>query len=194
MVDLSGATILVSNDDGIHAPGLKVLEKAFKELGAQVIVVAPEIEQSGAGHSLTLRRPLRIREVSQNRYAVDGTPTDCVLLAVNKVLGGKKPDLLLSGINRGGNLGEDVTYSGTIAAAMEGTLLGIRSIALSQQYTDPHPVKWSVSEHHVIDVVERLSGFEWPKGALMNVNFPDVTAQSVKRRSGDRTRRSQNRR
>src|SRR5262247_4073995 len=131
-LDLARARILVTNDDGINAPGLKVLEKVARALSRDVWVVAPEIEQSGAGHSLTLRRPLQVRKIAERRFAVDGTPTDCVLLAVNRLIDGKKPDLVLSGVNRGANLGEDVTYSGTIAAAMEATLLDIPAIAFSQ--------------------------------------------------------------
>src|SRR5512135_480995 len=110
--------ILVTNDDGIHAPGLVAAEKIAQALTDDVWVVAPETEQSGASHSLTLQRPLRIRKVAPRRFAVDGTPTDSVLLAINHILAGHKPDLVLSGINRGGNLAEDVTYSGTVAAAM----------------------------------------------------------------------------
>src|SRR5712671_7696177 len=108
---LASARILVTNDDGINAPGLKVLEKIARQLSNDVWVVAPEVEQSGAGHSLTLRRPLQVRRVSPRRFAVDGTPTDCVLLAVNRLIEGRRPDLVLSGVNRGSNLGEDVTYS-----------------------------------------------------------------------------------
>ncbi len=124
--------ILVANDDGINAPGLKVLIKIARALSKDVWVVAPEFEQSGASHSLTLTEPLRIRKLTSRKFAVRGTPTDCVMLALCHIVPGKRPDLLLSGVNRGGNLGEDVTYSGTIAAAMEGTLLGVPSIALSQ--------------------------------------------------------------
>ena len=136
MVDLSRslrtARILVTNDDGIHAPGLKALERVAKSLSKDVWTVAPEVEQSAASHSLTTRRPLRLRKFGPRRFAVDGTPTDCVLVAVHKVLADKVPDLVLSGFNHGGNLGEDVTYSGTVAAAMEATALSIPAIALSQ--------------------------------------------------------------
>ena len=124
--------VLISNDDGIRAPGLKVLEKVMRRLAREVWVVAPDTEQSAASHSLTMRRPLYLRQVGRRRFTVDGTPTDCVLIAIHQVLKDRPPDLVLSGINRGGNLGEDATYSGTVAAAMEGTLLGIRSMALSQ--------------------------------------------------------------
>src|ERR1051326_855093 len=128
--------ILISNDDGIRSPGIQILEKIARELSDDVWVVAPEQEQSGASHSLTTRRPLRLTEVGTRRYWVDGTPTDCVLLAVKRLLRDKPPDLVLSGINGGSNVGEDLTYSGTVAAAMEATLLGIPSMALSQDYRD----------------------------------------------------------
>ena len=124
-MDLARARILVSNDDGIHAPGIKVLEQVARTLSKDVWVVAPESEQSAAGHSLTLTVPLRIRKVSARKFAVNGTPTDSVLLAVNHIMKDHKPDLVLSGVNAGGNLGEDITYSGTVAAAMEATLLRI---------------------------------------------------------------------
>lgn len=176
---LKKARVLVSNDDGINAPGLKLLEKVLAPLVREVWVVAPETEQSATSHSLTLRRPLRIRHVSEHRYAVDGTPTDCVLMGINELMKETPPDLMISGINRGGNLGEDVTYSGTVAAAMEGTLLGIPSIALSQVYTDGHPVKWATAEKWTGRVLKKLTAELWPAGVLINVNFPDVTAAKV---------------
>src|SRR5919206_2476347 len=137
--------ILISNDDGIRSPGIQVLEKIAREFSSDVWVVAPEMEQSGASHSLTTRRPLRLNEVGERRYAVDGTPTDCVLLAVKKLLRDRLPDLVLSGINGGSNVGEDLTYSGTVAAAMEATLLGIPAMALSQDFRDGEPVPWNTS-------------------------------------------------
>ncbi len=172
--DLARARILVTNDDGIHAPGLKVLEKVAKGLSKDVWVVAPETEQSGASHSLTLTEPLRVREQSRRRFAVRGTPTDCVLMALHEILADRPPDLVLSGINRGANLAEDVTYSGTIAAAMEGALLNVPSIALSQCLLAPHPPKWSTAEHHAPGVITKLVAAGWPPEVLMNVNFPDV--------------------
>ncbi|SCA54923.1 broad specificity 5'(3')-nucleotidase and polyphosphatase [Candidatus Terasakiella magnetica] len=180
MIDLSQARILISNDDGIHAPGLKVLEHIAKAVAKEVWVVAPETEQSATGHSLTLRRPLRIHKHSDRRYSVDGTPTDCVLLAMNEIMKDCPPDLVLTGVNRGGNLGEDVTYSGTIAAAMESTLLGVPAIALSQYFNDANRVKWSTAETHGPQIVKHLAELGWAKNTLMNVNFPDVVAQSVK--------------
>ena len=176
---LKKARVLLSNDDGIHAPGLKTLEDAIRPLVGELWVVSPETEQSATSHSLTLRRPLRIRHISDHRYAVDGTPTDAVLLGVNEVMKDGPPDLILSGINRGGNLGEDVTYSGTVAAAMEGALLGIPSIALSQVYEDRHKVKWATAKTWMPKVLEQLLSAGWPKGIFINVNFPDRTAAKV---------------
>lgn len=177
--DLANARILVSNDDGINAPGIKVLERIARALSKDVWVVAPEHEQSAAGHSLTIRRPLRVRQLSRRRFAVDGTPTDAVLLGVNAVIKGRRPDLVLSGVNRGGNLGEDVTYSGTVAAAMEGTILGIPAIAFSQHYTPEAPVKWSTAEHWAPEIVRRAVAVGWGKNVLINVNFPDVAHTQV---------------
>lgn len=180
--DLRNARILISNDDGIHGPGLAVLEKVAHALSDDVWVSVPETEQSGAGHSLSLHRPLRIREAGKKKFAVDGTPTDCVLLAINHILTDRKPDLVLSGVNRGANLGEDVTYSGTVAAAMEGTLLGIPSIAFSQVYKDQ--MNWDVAAHFAGDIVQRLAALaaagRWRKDVLMNVNFPPLAPADVK--------------
>jgi len=178
-LNLAKARILVTNDDGINAPGLSVLEKVARGLSKDVWVVAPEVEQSGAAHSLTLRRPLQVRRLSSRRFAVDGTPTDCVLLAVNHLIPKRRPDLVLSGVNRGANLGEDVTYSGTIAAAMEGTLLDIPSIALSQ-LREGTVIKWHSAETFAADVIRKLTSVEWPRGVLMNVNFPIVPPAEVK--------------
>src|SRR5262249_57392309 len=120
--------ILCTNDDGIHAPGLKVVEEIASALSDDVWVVAPELDQSGVSHSLSLNDPLRLREIGPRHYAVRGTPTDCVIMGVRHILHDGLPSLVLSGVNRGQNAAEDVTYSGTIAGAMEGTILGIASI------------------------------------------------------------------
>jgi 5'-nucleotidase len=178
-VDLARARVLVTNDDGIYAPGLKLLEKVLTPLAREVWVVAPEAEQSATSHSLTLRRPLRIRKLSPHRFAIDGTPTDSVLLGITEVMQDHPPDLVISGVNRGGNLGEDVTYSGTVAAAMEGTLLGVPSIAVSQVYADGRPVKWTTAEKWLGRILKRLTTATWPAGVLMNVNLPDVTTRKV---------------
>lgn len=172
--------ILLSNDDGIHAPGLKVLEKIAKELSDDVWVVAPEMDQSGASHSLTLRDPLRIREISEKRFAITGTPTDCVMVATKHILKDKGPDLVLSGVNHGSNMAEDITYSGTVAAAMEAALLGIPSMALSLTITGNHPAKWATAEHHAPDIVRRLLQVKLEKHIFININFPDLIASSVK--------------
>jgi 5'-nucleotidase len=178
-MEIAKARILVSNDDGIHSPGLKILERMARSLSRDVWVVAPETEQSAAGHSLTLTVPLRVRKVSARRFAVGGTPTDSVLLGVNEIVKGRKPDLVLSGINAGGNLGEDITYSGTVAAAMEATLLHIPAIALSQVRKNGVPVRWSTAAHYGVDVIQRLVAEGWPGNVLMNVNFPDVPHDHV---------------
>ncbi len=179
---LEDARILVSNDDGINAPGLKVMEKIARELSKDVWVVAPEMEQSGAGHSLTLHEPLRIRRINAKRFAVNGTPTDCVLLAIKAIIPKKKKrvHLVLSGVNRGANLAEDVTYSGTIAAAMEGTLLEVPSIAFSLNMQDGEDPRWNVAEKFGAEVVRKLVSQQWPDNTLINVNFPDVPPSQVK--------------
>ena len=173
--------ILVTNDDGITAPGLVTLEAIAAELSDDVWVVAPAEEQSGAGHSLTLSQPVRVRAVSPRRFAVRGTPTDCVMLALGAVLKDHKPDLILSGVNRGGNLAEDVTYSGTVSAAMEGCLAGIRSIALSQVMSNYTLGKedFSAAAAHGADIIRRVQTIDWPKGVLININFPPVAPEKV---------------
>ena len=178
MAERGGLRILLSNDDGITAAGLGVLEEIARSLSDDIWVCAPAIEQSGAGHSLTIHRPLRLRQLGEKRFSVDGTPTDCVLLAVNHVMRDHKPDLVLSGVNHGFNIGEDVTYSGTIAAAMEATLLGIRAVALSQQIGDK-PANFAAAEHWGPIVMHRLLSIDWPRGILANVNFPQRPADSV---------------
>jgi 5'-nucleotidase len=174
--------ILVTNDDGINAPGLKVLEKIAKRISKEVWVVAPEVEQSGAGHSLTINSPLRYREISEKKYAVSGTPTDCVLMAVRQIVKGKV-DLVLSGVNRGKNVGEDVTHSGTVAGAMEGTLCDIPSIAfsLNVDFTHSNPkVHWLTAEKYAPRIVRKLLSYPWERDTFFNVNFPDCVPDAVK--------------
>src|SRR5271154_3267252 len=167
--------ILVTNDDGIHAPGLAVAERIARALSDDVWIVAPETEQSGASHSLTLSMPLRLRQVEAQRFAVTGTPTDCVMMAVAEVMKNARPDLVLSGVNRGSNLADDVTYSGTIAGAMEGCAIGIPSIALSQAYgfEERRDVPWACAETHGPVVIRKLIAAGWPQDVLINLNFPD---------------------
>ena len=178
--DLSHHRILVTNDDGIHARGLKILEAIARSLSDDVWVVAPDHERSGAGHSISMHTPIRLRQMGEKRYAVDGTPTDCALMAIHELMTESPPTVLLSGINRGANLAEDMTYSGTIAAAMEGTLLGIRSIALSQVFTMGGEALWATAETFAPDVIQTLMRLpDWPAGTLVNVNFPDAPPDSV---------------
>jgi 5'-nucleotidase len=171
--------MLVTNDDGINAPGLRVLERVARSISNEVWVVAPETNQSGASHSLTINRPLRIRQVSKRRFAIDGTPTDCVLLALQIVMKDTPAELVLSGVNRGGNLGEDVTYSGTVAAAMEATMFKVPAIAFSQVCENGQRIKWSTATQHAPVIIDRLLTEGWPQNALINVNFPDRAGQAV---------------
>ena len=174
--------ILLTNDDGIDAPGLVTLEAIARQLSDDIWIVAPSEEQSGAGHSLTLTRPLRIRQHGERRFSVTGTPTDSVMLALGKVMDAK-PDLILSGVNRGANLAEDVTYSGTVAAAMEGTLAGIRSIALSQAYSREgvgDDVSFAAAESWGAKVLRPLLDVALPTNTLLNVNFPATVPDAVK--------------
>ncbi|MEI2385969.1 5'/3'-nucleotidase SurE [Breoghania sp. JC706] len=172
--------ILVTNDDGIHAPGLKVAESIARTLSDDVWVVAPETDQSGVAHSLSLSDPLRLRELGAKRYAVRGTPTDCVIMGVKHILPGA-PDLVISGVNRGQNLADDVTYSGTVAGAMEGTLLGIRSVALSQTYgiVNKDRTPFETAEHHAPELLRRLLERPHPVGKFYNINFPDCAPEDV---------------
>ncbi|THD43187.1 MAG: 5'/3'-nucleotidase SurE [Bradyrhizobium sp.] len=173
--------ILVTNDDGIHAPGLKALETIARRFSDDVFVVAPEIDQSGVSHSLSLNNPLRLREISPRHFAVHGTPTDCVIMGVRRLLGDTAPDLILSGVNSGQNVAEDVVYSGTIAAAMEGALLGVKSIALSQAYggAGRERINWDCATTFGPQVIERILAAGIPEGVLVNVNFPSCHAADV---------------
>jgi 5'-nucleotidase len=179
MAEPRSRRILVTNDDGIHAPGLEVLERIAAQLSDDVWIVAPEHNNSGAGHSLTLRRPLRVRRAAERHFAVDGTPTDCVLLALQHIISDRPVDLVLSGVNHGGNLAEDVTYSGTIAAAMEATLFKVPAVAMSQVLTIGQPVHWGTAERFGAEVVSRLLAMPWTEDLLINVNYPDRAADEV---------------
>jgi 5'-nucleotidase len=177
--------ILVTNDDGIHSDGLIKLEEAMKEIG-DVYVVAPAAEMSGASHSLTLARPLRIRQLDDRHWTVDGTPTDCVTLALNKILPeDERPDLCVSGINHGGNLGDDATYSGTVAGALEATILGVPGIAFSLVARENFD--FTDAAHFAITAARKVLGEGLPEGTLLNINLPPgeikgvrVTRQGIK--------------
>jgi 5'-nucleotidase len=172
--------ILLSNDDGIAAHGLEVLERIARQLSDDIWVVAPTVERSGAGHSLTIHEPLRPIKIAERRYAVSGTPTDCVMVAINHIMEGNQPDLVLSGVNHGGNLGEDVHYSGTVAAAMEGVLLGVPSIALSQVWDHEKDIHWDTAEKFGAEVIRKVCTVNWGKKVLISINFPDVAPEGVK--------------
>lgn len=174
--------ILLSNDDGYHAPGLKVLEQIAAELSDDVWIVAPAEEQSGTGRSLTLTRPLRVHRFGERRFAVAGTPTDAVMMGLAELMDGP-PDLILSGVNRGGNLAEDVMYSGTVSAALEGALAGIPSVALSQRYGAGEPgaeVSFDIAAEWGARVVRALVAADWAPRTVVNVNFPAPDAGAVK--------------
>lgn len=174
--------ILLTNDDGIHARGLEVLEAIARQLSDDIWICAPSEEQSGAGHSLTLTRPVRLRRHDERRFSVTGTPTDSVTMALRKVMPGP-PDLILSGVNRGANQGDDVTYSGTVSAAMEGALAGHRAVALSQVYSREGAgdnVSFASAEAWGANVLRPLLDMPFAPRTLLNVNFPAVAADAVK--------------
>ena len=174
--------ILITNDDGIHAKGLEVLKAIALGLSPDVWTVAPETNQSGTSHSMTLHSPLRLRQIDARTFAVAGTPTDCVIMAVRHLMKDAPPTMILSGINHGSNLADDITYSGTIAAAMEGAILGIRSIALSQMmgFEDGGwRAIWDTPLAHAPSLITKLIADQWRPGSLINVNFPDVLPEDV---------------
>ena len=182
--------LLVTNDDGIDAPGLSALVEAVGHLG-RVVVVAPDRERSGAGHALTLGRPLRVRSRGADRFEVDGTPTDCVHLGVFNLTGGRPPRLVLSGINRGANLGDDVTYSGTVAGALEGTLLRIPSVAFSVERDVVGQADYRVAAKLAAHIAEKVIALGLPPGVLLNVNVPLGTPKGIRiTRQGTRTYRA----
>jgi len=172
--------ILITNDDGIHSPGLAACLEIARALSDEIWIVAPEIDQSGVSHSLSLNDPLRMREVGERHFAVKGTPTDCVIMGVRHLMK-KKPELVLSGVNRGRNCAEDVTYSGTVAGAIEGTVLGIPSFALSQAYafTTKHHPYWDTAVKYAPDLIKRVLNARMPRDVLINVNFPDCQPDQV---------------
>ena len=175
--------ILLTNDDGIAAKGLTLLEDVARALSHDVWVVAPADEQSGAGHSLTLSRPLRVRQAGDRRFAVTGTPTDAVMMALGQLMKDSPPDLILSGINRGANLAEDVTYSGTVSAAMEGALAGIPAIALSQAYSLQgmgEAAPFDAATGWAARVLAPLIETAMAPGTLVNINFPALPSDQVK--------------
>ncbi len=170
--------ILLTNDDGIDAPGLRVLEKIASQIAREVWIVAPETDQSGTSHSLSLHEPLRATQRGERRFGITGTPGDCVVMA-SHLMGDQRPDLVLSGVNRGSNLGTETIFSGTVGAAMTATLLGMRSIAMSQTYVGRERMHWETAETLGPDVVRRLLATEWDAGVCLNVNFPAVAPEDA---------------
>lgn len=174
--------ILLTNDDGINAPGLKVLEAIARQFSDDIWTCAPSEEQSGAGHSLTLTRPVRLHKHGERRFAVSGTPTDSVMMALREVLP-EAPDIILSGVNRGANLADDITYSGTVSAAIEGALAGIRAIAFSQVYAREgmgDEVPFGAALEWGPKVLAKLIDAPMADRTLININFPAIPAEEVK--------------
>jgi 5'-nucleotidase len=172
--------ILLTNDDGINAPGLVALERIARQLTDDVWICAPEYEMSGASRALTLADPVRVRKMDERRFSTTGTPTDCVMLALRVLVEGPKPDLVLSGVNRGANLAEDVTMSGTVAGAIEAMAMGVPGVALSQMggYDVPGDF-FAVAEHFAPAIVKRLVETGWPNDVVMNLNFPSAPLEEV---------------
>ncbi len=170
------STILVTNDDGIHSEGIIVLAEALRQVG-DVFVVAPAHEMSAASHSLTLMRPLRIEKIDDRHYSIDGTPTDCVTLAMNHILKDRLPQLVVSGINKGGNLGDDVTYSGTVAGALEASIHGLPGIAVS--LVQRINFDFSHAAQLAVELARRVLGDGLPKGTLLNVNVPPGPVRGI---------------
>jgi 5'-nucleotidase len=177
--NLARHRVLLVNDDGIHSEGIQILEAQVREFTDDVWVVAPDEEKSGASHSISLTTPMRVRKLGDKRYAVKGTPADCVILAVWELMAERRPTVIISGINHGENLGEDMTYSGTTGAAIEGAILGIRSIALSQVRTLGHVPKFDAARHFGPQILRRLLACAWDAGIVVNVNFPNVAPDDV---------------
>lgn len=171
--------ILITNDDGIHADGLAALERIAAQLTDDIWVCAPEYEQSGASRALTLAEPIRVRTLGERRFATTGTPTDCVMLGVHELVKGKKPDLVLSGVNRGANLAEDVTMSGTVAGAIEGMALGVPSIALSQMGFYEPGNSFEPAEAFGPGIIKRLVELGWPDDVVININFPNTPVDQI---------------
>ncbi len=182
--------ILLVNDDGIHSEGLALLEEICREFTDDVWIVAPDEEKSGAGHSISLSIPLRCRQLGEKKYAVKGSPADCVMMAVWRLMADAPPTMVISGINHGENLGDDIIYSGTTGAAMESAVLGIPSIALSQVRTLGQVPRLDAARAFGPRVITTLLDCPWERGIIVNVNFPDVDPEGIKgirvTRLGDR--------
>jgi 5'-nucleotidase len=178
--DLKNARVLISNDDSVNAEGIKVLEEIISAITPHVWVVAPETQMSAASHSLTIHSPLRLREIDKRHYAVSGTPTDSVMMGVMQVMKDFRPDLVISGINHGQNAADDVTYSGTIAAAIEACLMGIPAVACSQDFDEiTGRPDWTIAREYLPKILHKLAGRGCDNFIVMNVNFPKPRAGLV---------------
>lgn len=171
--------VLLTNDDGIDAPGLAVLEAAAAEIAREVWVVAPEHDQSGTSHSISLHHPVRLSRRGKLRFGVTGTPGDCAVMGVRHLMADQPPQLVLSGVNRGANLGIETVFSGTVGGAMTGMMFGIPSIALSQAFTDRAQVRWDTARALVPGIVRRLLELGWGVDTCLNVNIPDLPLEEV---------------
>ena len=171
--------ILLTNDDGIDAPGLEVLERIAGELAREIWVVAPEHDQSGVSHAVSLHHPIRLSKRGVRRFGLTGTPGDCAVMGVCHLMAAAPPQLLLSGVNRGANLGLETVFSGTVGGAMTGMLLGVPSIALSQVWTDREHVRWETAAELGAGIVRQLLAVGWDTATCLNVNFPDLPAPEV---------------
>jgi len=169
--------ILLTNDDGIHAPGLKILGEQSRELG-ETVIIAPEHDSSAASHSLTMNRPLRVREIDKNVYSINGTPTDCVTIGIGKILE-QRPDLVLSGINPGPNLGDDISYSGTVSAAIESTMLGIPAVAVSLA-AESEPLFFKTAAGFINRLARIILVRGLPRDTLLNVNVPNIPPDRIR--------------
>lgn len=172
--------ILIVNDDGIDSEGIILLERVARKYSDDIWVVAPDIESSGAGHSMSIAHPIRMKQIDERHFSVRGTPTDCALLGIHELTGDRKPDIILSGVNRGPNLADDLTYSGTCSAAMEGAMLGVPAIAFSQVWKYQTEVQWATSEKYAAIVLDKLLAMDWKRRQMVNVNFPHCPPEDVK--------------
>jgi len=173
--------ILITNDDGINAPGISMLAEAAKKISDDITIIAPEREQSGRSQAMSLSDIIRLRDLGNNTYSISGTPTDCVMLAIKQLMKDNLPDLILSGVNRGQNLADDVNYSGTIGAAMEGAIHNIKSIAFSQVF-NIHNIgqdAFQATQKNLLRILRLLIELDYPKNIVMNVNFPDVFSEDI---------------
>ena len=179
MISRLFSKVLLTNDDGFDAPGLRTLTEVAEELAEEVWIVAPNYDQSGTSHSLSLHSPLRISQKDERKYSVSGTPGDCVAIAVRHLMVSGRPDLILSGINRGANLGIETVFSGTVGAAMAGLLLGIPAMALSQAFNDRGAVRWNTAQALAPKVIRQFAKGDWSQASILNINFPDVPVSEV---------------